>query len=104
MTTEESVEVILKKLLITTYPIESSGGFPSIFNYNSTMANKSQNYDESHQWFPFVNNFNGMKLKNLLEKSLSFLDLDLESNILLFHGTSWESALSIYDEIQIFPR
>ena len=44
MTTKESVIVILKKLLITTYSISTTNGFPTILNYNSSMSNKTQEY------------------------------------------------------------
>lgn len=102
MTTKESVIVILTKLLITTYSISTTNGFPTILNYNSSMSNKSQEYIGDKKWFPYVKGDRRMKFDQLLARSTNMLDLT--DKTLLFHGTSWESAFSIYDEIEIFQR
>lgn len=83
MTTKESVIVILTKLLITTYSISTSDGFPTILNYNSTMSNQSQEYIGDKKWFPYVKGDRGMKFDQLLARSTNMLDLT--DKTLLFH-------------------
>lgn len=101
MTTDEACFVILNKILGKN-DIESKNGFPIAFNFVPEHANKMQKTVENKNWFPYVKGRHSLNSDMLLVSILHYLNTD--NSRVMFHGTSWNSALSIMDEINIRPR
>jgi len=101
MTTYEACFVILKKLIDHSNDIESINGFPEEFNFHLYQANKIQTY-QNNKWYPFVQTTHNSSPDQILNEII--ISLQLNPDTLYFHGTSWESALSIMDGIRILPR
>lgn len=102
MTTYEALEVVLTKLIDRSGNIKKKNGFPADFNFNidlnTQMPNLSQTNSDGKRWFPYVRTET-----NFLEAR--FLDgIDTDDSIILYHGTSWDNAISIMEEIKILPR
>ena len=96
MLLEEALEVILTKL-ITNNAMESINGFPSIFNFTSNQTNISQIYN-GNKWFPYGRSRYELTYTELLTRIMNSINLP-NNSMLFFHGTSWQHAFSIMDEL-----
>ena len=98
---DEALTVILTKL-ITPPPMASSNGFPVDFNFVSGQANTGQIYN-GQKWFPYVEGRSEITYEKLLDRIKRNIEIK-DTDILMFHGCSWESAISIMDQIEIKTR
>lgn len=119
MTTYEAIEIVLTKLIDHSGNIGNKNGFPEEFNFTLRMTNLSQTRSDGKKWFPYVPKLFVPPKQNLnfdenskarLDTYINFLKsrfldgFSTNDSIVLFHGTSWEGALSIMEGIRILPR
>lgn len=100
MTLREACEVVLEKL-IGHNQIESEHGFPKELNFCIGQQNAIR-ISNGITWFPCIPTRTLSNYNQILYKILDKLNIS-DSN-LLFHGTSWDGALSILNGIEIIPR
>lgn len=100
MTGEEAVSIILTKLIDRSQDVETYNGFPKEFNHNSRNDNTTQITSNGYYWFPFVDN-GSVSYDSLLDVVVKDFTFDLTKGRLLFHGTSFEGAMSINNEIEV---
>lgn len=102
MTLDEACLIILTKLIGNSGTnIESSDGFPEILNFTYGQQNNIRVFNEK-KWFPYVRTGHLSNYNQLLTKVL--YKLGATDTNLLFHGTSWESALSIMMQERVTQR
>ena len=102
LTTAEACNIILIKMIDRANDIPAIGGFPSDFNFRSSQANSVQTTEEGSKWYPYVKGRYTPSYDQLLLQVMRTIQTD--GHRLYFHGCSWESAISIQDEVQIIPR
>lgn len=101
MLLDEALEIILTKL-ITNDDIPSINGFPSDFNISLNQTNRVNVYN-GKKLFPYKKERSELNYDQLLLNVLHDVNVGNNSKI-LFHGCAWDSAISIMDKIEIFPR
>lgn len=103
MTGSESITCILNKILNTKNDVNTTNGFPSSFNHSNKNNNIINRDSNGSYWLP-ISNTNSIDYGSLLNYVVRKLNVDLSKNRMLYHGISFDSALSINDEIEIIPR
>lgn len=102
MTVDEALEVILNKLISTANDIPAINGFPADFNFNGVNYNTIHEFN-GKKWYPFNKGKNNINYNQLLIKL--FKDIELNDNDkIVYHGTSWQGALSIMDKVELTSR
>uniref|UniRef100_A0A6C0AED9 Uncharacterized protein n=1 Tax=viral metagenome TaxID=1070528 RepID=A0A6C0AED9_9ZZZZ len=101
MTISEAVEVVLTKL-ITNKGIPLTNGFPSEFNFLPGQENSTQIYN-GQKWFPYIKGRSRVNYDQLLSRIMNNIQIGPD-DVIYFHGSSWEGAISIMDQIEIIPR
>lgn len=116
MTISESLTVILAKLLETKgetlvngYPPEFCFGqnlnFPGNlireFHFDKNNQGTLQTY-KNNKWFPVSDDRKNLNYDNLLMRVMRHFEI--ENSRIMYHGTSWRSAISIMNKIRINQR
>lgn len=100
MSISEALTVILTKLI--DHKGESPvNGFPREFHFSPNNRGIIQNY-KNRQWFPVSDNRQNINYENLLIRVMRSFNTD--NSKIMFHGTSWRSAISIMNRIRINQR
>jgi hypothetical protein len=105
MTLREVVRLILERFLESDDRVASINGFPSMLRFTELSTVARLFYGE-RRWFPCTSRpKDSSGYYNLLASILPTLSLNSHTETLLFHGTSWHSALKIMRKISIqVPR
>ena len=103
LTLRESLENILKNLIGFPTEIDKTNGFPTEFNFSREQSNQVQQLITGDLWYPYVQ-ITSIDYNLILNDVIKNFDFDLTKGKLLFHGTSWEGAISIMQWIEIIER
>lgn len=98
----EALDVILTKILKYNDNKNNINGFPTEFNISLSQIGNI-NYFEGNKIFPSKRLTNNLSFIRLLQTIKSGLKLN-DEDFMLFHGTSWDSASSIMNGIDIVTR
>ena len=99
---ETALTSILTKVLEEDkYPLFN--GFPDFFKFTNDKVNKTQTIEEVN-YFPFGGNINIANFNQLLIKITKTFKFKFSWNNLFFHGTNFDSAILINDQIRIIQR
>lgn len=104
---EESLEILLTRLIDKYNDVPSSNGFPQDYNFQSEQQNNIQNLPNGRTWYPFINRFSN---RNINYNSLK-IDILNKCNVIntdnvriLYHGTSWAGARQIMAKVKSTSR
>lgn len=101
LTLEESLKIILTRLMRQGDIISSKNGFPEQFNFQKDC--EFQLLENGKIWIASSNNNISQNL-NLLTSICKELNVNMENTCLLFHGTSWNSAIKIMEDVKTTNR
>lgn len=106
MTLEESLVIIISRIIKQDDRIPSKDGFPEEFIFQFNQNGRIQRLENGRTWFPFINvNRNRLPNSNRLLISIQEqTNVDLENGFLLFHGTSWNNAIEIMGHVRATSR
>lgn len=106
MTLEEAIEIILLRLISQDDRIPAKDGFPQEYNFKSGQDGLIQQLENGKTWLPYIHR-NGGRFPNCDRILLSIeeqLNLNPDEGLLLFHGTSWDSAMTIMEHVMVTDR